>query len=159
MTVDIEATGQALGLLFAQTLVQLAAGNVPMPLAGVVREQGAERFDIDVVPDGDLESALRRSAKPEVREAAWLGVTDDDDEQTISMYLCVIPLADPPFSVIVRVPFDDDGDELVVGNPTMMVPEGSNDTLPDELWPAINRGMSQHDGLRDAPIVFGERKE
>ena len=153
---DIEATGEALGLLFAETLVQLADGKVPLALAGVVREKAADKFSIVAIPEGDLDVALRASAKPDVQDAAWLLVNDGDDEQTIAMHLCTIPLADPPFSVIVVVEFNDDDDDLRVSQPAMLVPEGAtNEALPETLWKAINRGMSRHDGLRDAPIVFG----
>jgi hypothetical protein len=73
------------------------------------------------------------------------------------MHLCAIPISDPPFSAIVSVSFDDDADTLYVSKPTMGVPAGADDTILDQLWPAINRGMVRHGGLRHAPIVFGDR--
>jgi hypothetical protein len=157
MRVDIEATGYALGLLFAVTLVQLGKGVVPAALSGVVRLRGEKKFSVNVIPEGDLDRALRLSANPEVQEAAWLAVMEADDQQLITMHLCAIPIADPPFSAIVVVTFDDDNDTLYVSKPNMMVPQGADDTVPDQLWSAINRGMSSHDELRDADIVFGDR--
>jgi hypothetical protein len=156
VTKNVEETGEALGLLFAETLVQIADGNVPLPLSGVVREKGSDKFSIHAVPDGDLDAALRSCAKPEVQDAAWLFVTDDDEEQSIRLMLCAAPAADPPFSVIAVVRFDDDGDELQVSNPTVMVPQGADDGIPDAFWPAINRGMTRHEGLLRAPVVFGK---
>jgi hypothetical protein len=157
---NIEATGEALGLLFAQTLAELADGNVPMPVAGVMRERGADEFNIHVFPDGSLEMAVRQSSKPTVQDAAWLVVTDDDDEQRIEMFLCETPPKDPPFALIVVVWFDDDDDELRISKPSFMVPPDADPTdssLMDALWDGINRGMSRHDGLQRARIVFGDK--
>ncbi|MFT3694009.1 MAG: hypothetical protein QM831_12770 [Kofleriaceae bacterium] len=153
---DLDRTGEVLGTLFAETLVQLSAGQSPAPLVGIVREQGKDKFDIHIVPDQSLDGALRVSSKPTVQDAAWISVTDRDESQTISMCLCAKPGSIPPFSAIIEVSFDDDDDTLYVSKPEVSVPTGADYSIPEQLWPAINRGLSRHPKMPGAPIVFGD---
>jgi hypothetical protein len=149
---DPTATGEALGILFANALLELAGGGKPL-LVGMLRTRGQTKFDIVAIPEGEWTMAERESSKPDVQDAAWLVV--DTELAELTMYLIRVPAGGDMFDAIVLVQYDHDDGVLLLSNPEFRVPPDGDEEIVFTFWEALLEGMSKNPKIETAPIEFG----